>query len=79
MHANFVNRFLRLLSEYDWSFSALVVDINCDLSQNDKREISVSSQLSEFFLKKKRKKKYMIILVHVYSKVSGLIFHLTAL
>lgn len=33
-------RFLRLLSEYDWSFSALVVDINCDLSQNDKREIS---------------------------------------
>ncbi|KAB1213028.1 Nucleolar protein 6 [Morella rubra] len=33
-------RFLRLLSEYDWSFSALVVDINGDLSQNDKREIS---------------------------------------
>lgn len=43
MHANFINRFLRLLSEYDWTFSALVVDINNDLGPNDEKEISVSS------------------------------------
>jgi hypothetical protein len=43
MCANFINRFLRLLSEYDWTFSALVVDINNDLGPNDEKEISVSS------------------------------------
>lgn len=43
MHANFINRFLRLLSEYDWTFSALVVDINNDLGPNDEKEINVSS------------------------------------
>ncbi|CAN0861852.1 Nucleolar protein 6 [Linum grandiflorum] len=32
-------RFLRLLAEYDWSFSALVVDINNDLTPSDKEEI----------------------------------------
>lgn len=38
-----LNRFLRLLAEYDWTFSALIVDINNDLSPNDKKEIYVSS------------------------------------
>ncbi|KAK9285428.1 hypothetical protein L1049_024621 [Liquidambar formosana] len=33
-------RFLRLLSEYDWTFSALVVDINDDLSPDDEKEIN---------------------------------------
>ncbi|WJZ86013.1 hypothetical protein VitviT2T_005516 [Vitis vinifera] len=33
-------RFLRLLSEYDWNFSALVVDINSDLSPSDEKEIN---------------------------------------
>ncbi|KAL6227171.1 hypothetical protein ACLB2K_001130 [Fragaria x ananassa] len=32
-------RFLRLLSDYDWTFSALVVDINNDLTPNDEKEI----------------------------------------
>lgn len=50
MHSNFINRFLRLLSEYDWTFSALVVDINEDLSTKDEKEISVSSVLSELLL-----------------------------
>ena len=42
MHSNIINRFLRLQSEYDWTFSALVVDINEDLSPKDEEEISVS-------------------------------------
>lgn len=33
-------RFLRLLSEYDWSFSPLIVDINGDLNPDDKKEIN---------------------------------------
>ncbi|XP_014521309.1 nucleolar protein 6 isoform X1 [Vigna radiata var. radiata] len=33
-------RFLRLLSNYDWTFSPLVVDINNDLSQSDEKEIN---------------------------------------
>lgn len=33
-------RFLRLLSEYDWMFSALIVDINGDLTQTDEKEIN---------------------------------------
>ncbi|CAL2273862.1 unnamed protein product [Prunus armeniaca] len=33
-------RFLRLLVDYDWTFSALVVDINNDLTPNDEKEIS---------------------------------------
>ena len=36
-------RFLRLLSEYDWNFSALVVDINGDLTTDDEKEINVSA------------------------------------
>ncbi|PQQ09906.1 nucleolar protein 6 [Prunus yedoensis var. nudiflora] len=40
MHGNFINRFLRLLADYDWTFSALVVDINNDLTPNDEKEIS---------------------------------------
>ncbi|CAN1814119.1 Nucleolar protein 6, partial [Linum perenne] len=39
-------RFLRLLAEYDWSFSALVVDINNDLSPSDKEEIEKNFLLS---------------------------------
>ncbi|XP_059457350.1 uncharacterized protein LOC132187164 [Corylus avellana] len=39
-------RFLRLLSEYDWTFSALVVDINNDLGPNDEKEISDNFMLS---------------------------------
>uniref|UniRef100_A0A7N0T892 Nucleolar protein 6 n=1 Tax=Kalanchoe fedtschenkoi TaxID=63787 RepID=A0A7N0T892_KALFE len=33
-------RFLRLLSEYDWTFSPLVVDINIDLSSEDEKKIT---------------------------------------
>ncbi|XP_004512044.1 uncharacterized protein [Cicer arietinum] len=33
-------RFLQLLSNYDWTFSPLVVDINNDLSQSDAKEIN---------------------------------------
>ncbi|PSR88048.1 Nucleolar protein [Actinidia chinensis var. chinensis] len=33
-------RFLRLLSEYDWAFSALIVDINGDLTVDDEKEIN---------------------------------------
>ncbi|KAG9136046.1 hypothetical protein Leryth_021273 [Lithospermum erythrorhizon] len=32
--------FLRLLSEYDWMFSALIVDINGDLTHTDEKEIN---------------------------------------
>ncbi|XP_028775663.1 nucleolar protein 6 isoform X2 [Neltuma alba] len=39
-------RFLRLLSEYGWTFSSLVVDINNDLSQSDKKEITDNFVLS---------------------------------
>ncbi|KAL3525384.1 hypothetical protein ACH5RR_013756 [Cinchona calisaya] len=39
-------RFLRLLSEYDWTFSALVVDINGDLSPEDEKEIHENFTLS---------------------------------
>ncbi|KAL0008143.1 hypothetical protein SO802_009645 [Lithocarpus litseifolius] len=39
-------RFLRLLSEYDWTFSALVVDINEDLSPKDEKEISNNFMLT---------------------------------
>ncbi|CAK9152397.1 unnamed protein product [Ilex paraguariensis] len=39
-------RFLRLLSEYDWAFSPLVVDINGDLTPGDKKEINEKFMLS---------------------------------
>lgn len=32
-------RFLRLLAEYDWTFSPLIVDINSDFNPSDKKEI----------------------------------------
>ncbi|GFP95320.1 nucleolar protein 6 [Phtheirospermum japonicum] len=35
-----VVRFLRLLSEYDWSFFPLIVDINADLTPDDDKEIN---------------------------------------
>lgn len=39
-------RFLRLLSEYDWAFSPLVVDINNDLSRDDEKDIDEKFMLS---------------------------------
>lgn len=42
------HRFLRLLSEYDWTFSPLVVDINHDLSSEDEKKIIVSAEISYF-------------------------------
>ncbi|KZV53865.1 nucleolar protein 6 [Dorcoceras hygrometricum] len=33
-------RFLRLLSQYDWSFSPLIVDINGDLTPDDDKDIN---------------------------------------
>ncbi|XP_010254816.1 PREDICTED: nucleolar protein 6 isoform X2 [Nelumbo nucifera] len=39
-------RFLRLLSDYDWTFSPLVIDINNDLSLKDDKEISENFMLS---------------------------------
>lgn len=38
---NYFVRFLRLLAEYDWTFSALVVDINNDFGPEDHKEINV--------------------------------------
>lgn len=40
-----VSRFLRLLSEYDWTFSPLIVDINGDFNPNDEKEINVSKTI----------------------------------
>lgn len=34
-------RFLRLLAEYDWTFSALVIDINNDFGPEDFKLINV--------------------------------------
>eukprot|EP00257_Ricinus_communis_P021381 XP_015580860.1 nucleolar protein 6 [Ricinus communis] len=39
-------RFLRLLAEYDWTFSPLVVDINNDLTPSDIKEIYDNFSLS---------------------------------
>ncbi|XP_038701272.1 nucleolar protein 6 isoform X2 [Tripterygium wilfordii] len=39
-------RFLRLLADYDWTFSAMVVDINNDLTLYDKKEINDNFALS---------------------------------
>jgi len=49
MLIDFFDRFLRLLSHYDWTFSPLVVDINNDLSQSDEKEINVS--VSEYMIR----------------------------
>ncbi|CAL0314891.1 unnamed protein product [Lupinus luteus] len=37
--------FLKLLSQYDWTFSPLVVDINNDLSQSDVKEVNELKRL----------------------------------
>lgn len=37
-----IDRFLRLLSQDDWTYSPLVVDITNDLSPSDEKEINVS-------------------------------------
>uniref|UniRef100_A0A5B7C9D5 Putative nucleolar protein 6 isoform X2 n=1 Tax=Davidia involucrata TaxID=16924 RepID=A0A5B7C9D5_DAVIN len=39
-------RFLRLLSEYDWTYSTLIVDINGDLIPDDEKEINENFMLS---------------------------------
>lgn len=39
-------RFLRLLSEYDWAFSPLVIDINADFTPEDEKEINDKFMLS---------------------------------
>lgn len=39
-------RFLRLLSNYDWAFSPLIVDINDDFSSKDEKEINENFILS---------------------------------
>ncbi|XP_061342356.1 uncharacterized protein LOC133288574 isoform X3 [Gastrolobium bilobum] len=64
-------RFLRLLSNYDWTFSPLVVDINNDLSQSDEKEIN-----DNFLLRRKGQGENgqsvgpMMFLVTVYDKAS---------
>lgn len=35
-------RFLRLLTDYNWTFSSLIVDINSDLAPEDEKEIQVN-------------------------------------
>lgn len=50
MLIDFIDRFLRLLSHYDWTFSPLVVDINHDLSPSDEKEINVSC-VSEYMIR----------------------------
>lgn len=47
---NLEYRFLRLLSEYDWTFSPLVVDINNDLGPNDEKEINVSEESKQLLI-----------------------------
>ena len=37
----FLFRFLRLLSEYDWKFSPMIIDINGDITAENKTEINV--------------------------------------
>lgn len=39
-----LNRFLRLLSEYDWAFSPLIVDFDGDFSTEEKNKINVSTK-----------------------------------
>ncbi|XP_073103556.1 uncharacterized protein [Elaeis guineensis] len=39
-------RFLRLLSNYDWIFSPLIVDINNDFTSKDEKEINENFMLS---------------------------------
>ncbi|GFZ18678.1 hypothetical protein Acr_27g0004170 [Actinidia rufa] len=39
-HIMTLGGFLRFLSEYDWAFSALIVDINGDLTVDDEKEIN---------------------------------------
>lgn len=39
-----LNRFLRLLSEYDWAFSPLIVDFDDDFSTEEKNKINVSNK-----------------------------------
>ncbi|XP_019423401.1 PREDICTED: nucleolar protein 6 isoform X2 [Lupinus angustifolius] len=61
-------RFLKLLSQYDWTFSPLVVDINNDLSQTDVKEVN------DNFLQRKKGQGEIIgpvmFLATVYDKAS---------
>ncbi|KAK2426733.1 nucleolar protein [Trifolium repens] len=61
-------RFLQLLSNYDWTFSPLVVDINNDLSQSDEKEIN-----DNFLLRRKGQGENVgpvMFLATVYDKAS---------
>lgn len=46
MKIHLVNRFLRLLSEHDWMFTPMIVDINEDMTPDDEKEINVSDPLN---------------------------------
>ncbi|KAG7990196.1 hypothetical protein I3843_02G012900 [Carya illinoinensis] len=64
-------RFLRLLSEYDWTFSTLIVDINDDLSINDVKEISDNFMLSrKASEEKKQNVSAAMFLATAYDKAS---------
>ncbi|KAE9596604.1 putative Nrap protein [Lupinus albus] len=61
-------RFLKLLSQYDWTFSPLVVDINNDLSQSDVKEVN-----DNFLQRKKGQGEILgpvMFLATVYDKAS---------
>ncbi|MED6181320.1 hypothetical protein PIB30_018258 [Stylosanthes scabra] len=64
-------RFLRLLSQYDWTYSPLIVDINNDLSPSDEKEIN-----DNFLLRRKgqgengRSTEAGMFLATVYDKAS---------
>ncbi|KAL7614300.1 hypothetical protein Lser_V15G04918 [Lactuca serriola] len=46
-------RFLRLLSDHDWMFTPLIVDINEDMTPDDEKEINTKSfRLVEKLMKK---------------------------
>ncbi|XP_043710808.1 nucleolar protein 6 isoform X3 [Telopea speciosissima] len=64
-------RFLRLLSDYDWTFSPLVVDINCDMSLKDEKEISENFMLSrKSYEKKAENLEPAMFLATAYDKAS---------
>ncbi|KAK9990400.1 hypothetical protein SO802_025385 [Lithocarpus litseifolius] len=64
-------RFLRLLSEYDWTFSALVVDINEDLSPKDEKEISNNFMLTrKGYKENKQNVSAAMFLATAYDKAS---------
>lgn len=64
-------RFLRLLSEYDWTFSPLIVDINGDFNPNDEKEINENFNLSRDSTGKETRSTHSaMFLATTYDKVS---------